>query len=336
MRVVLVLGGAEDGGLEKHTIELAHLLKLCGIDVSVIAHKKFKKDFASVDFIELDLSRGRNSPISLYGLYKILKRENFDIIHTQANKATDMVIKLKPFLKSKIVSTLHSYKKSIKSFEKSDFVITVSDKIGKKLNNRNRITIYNGVDIEDIKKQNLYEKYGIKKDRFIVCSVGRFVEVKRFDVLIESIKNIDVHLILVGDGEKKENLKRLVSELYIKNRVTFTGELGAKETQEVMKSSNLTIITSQKEGFSYVFAESLLLNTPLLSTDVADIKKVIGENHIIPFDECRKIEKKIKYVQSNYDKIREDFSSSFEFAKNEFGIESMIKKTINIYKKVLA
>ncbi|MCF6172676.1 MAG: glycosyltransferase family 4 protein [Campylobacteraceae bacterium] len=332
-----VLGGAEDGGLEKHVIELTHSLKQSGINISVIAHKKFKKDFNGVNFIELDLSKGRNNPFILYELYKILRQENFDIIHTQANKATNMIIKLKPFLKTKIVSTLHSYKRNIKSFEKSDFVITVSHKIGEKLKNKNKnkTTIYNGLSLNKIIKIDLHQKYNIKKDKFIICSVGRLVNVKRFDVLIQSIKNIDVHLILVGDGERRENLRSLSKKFSIENKITFTGELNANETQEIIKSSDLSIITSQREGFSYFFAESLSLNTPLISTDVADIKRSIGERYIIPFNNPEEIASKIEYVKSNYDTIYKDFNNGFEFAKNEFSIDTMVEKTINIYKGII-
>jgi glycosyltransferase involved in cell wall biosynthesis len=336
LNIALVLGGAEDGGLEKHVIELASELKNRHIDVSVIAHKKFKQDFSTVNFIPLDLSKGRNNPIILFKLYSILKKGKFDIIHTQANKATDMVIKLKPFLNSKIISTLHSYKKNIKSYEKADFVITVSDKIGEKLKNPNKITIYNGIKQEEIEAIDLHEKFNIPKDKFIICSVGRLVEVKRFDVLIKSIALLDdVHLVLVGDGPKKEELEKLVEKLNIEKDVTFTGMLNTKETKEMIKSSHLAVITSQREGFSYFFAESLVLNTPLISTDVADIQKFITNKYMIPFGKYKQLSIKIEYIRSNYAIILDDFKSSFKSANDEFTISKMISKTISCYRRIL-
>ncbi len=335
MKIVQVLGGAEDGGLEKHVIELTHSLKQLDIDISVIAHKKFKKDFNGVNFIELDLSKGRKNPFILYKLYRILKQENFDIIHTQANKATDMVVLFKPFLKAKIVSTLHSYKKNIKSFDKSDFVITVSDKIGEKLTNKNVSTIYNGINFTETGKINLHKKYNIPKDKFITCSIGRLVGVKRFDVLLKSIKNIDIHLILVGDGEKRRELEALIRKLELENKVTLTKYLNPKEAKEIIASSKLFVMTSEKEGFPYTFIESLLCKTPFISTNVSDIKKIIGKKFIVPFQNTKKLEEKIDYIKSNYDTIMKDFKPSFEFAKNEFTKENMTLRTIDIYKKVM-
>jgi len=333
LRVAQVLGGSEDGGLEKHTIELTHALKKQSIDVSVIAHKKFKKDFENINFIELDLSKTRNNPFILYRLQKILNKGEFDIIHTQANKATDMVIKLKPFLNSKIISTLHGYKKNTKSFEKADFVITVSDKIGEKLKTKNKTTIYNGIQTENIKTIDLNKKFNIENDKFIVSSVGRFVKVKNFDILIKSIKDIDVHLVLVGDGEEKDSLEKLARELGLEERVTFCGSLNQIETQEIIKSSDLIAITSQREGFSYVFAEALLLKTPLISTDVADIKKFITEKYIAK--DIETISKKIGYIKKNYTLVSKEFKEMHKKVKEDFSINNMTQKTIDVYKKVL-
>jgi len=85
----------------------------------------------------------------------------------------------------------------------------------------------------------------------------------------------------------------LAGDLNIENKITFIEELENKEVKELISSSKLYVITSQREGFSYTFAESLVLKTPLLSTDVADIKKTIGEKYIVPFDDPKKLSEKI-------------------------------------------
>lgn len=211
MKICQVLAGNEDGGLEKHTIELSNQLTNRGYNISVIAHKDFAPHFCNVNFIPLDLSKGRKNIFILFKLYKILKDGKFDIVHSQANKATSMVSKIMPFIsKSKFISTLHSYKKNLTSFEKSDFVITVSKKISKNLKNNNQKTIYNGIKFNHLNDiDEVYSKYSIPKDKFLICSVGRLCDVKRFDILIESLSELDIFCILIGDGENKEKLVEL-------------------------------------------------------------------------------------------------------------------------------
>lgn len=335
MRVCQVLGGNEDGGLEKHTVELSYELQKEGIDVTVIAHEKFKSEFKGIRFISLDLTKSRSNPLMLFKLYKILKKESFDIVHTQANKATAIVTKLRIFINSKIVSTLHSYKKNLQPFYKSDYVITVSNKIGENLNIGNKVTIYNGLKKEEVKEVDLYKKYNISQDKFIICSIGRLSDVKRFDILVSSLQNIqNIHLILVGDGKEKEKLKELSIQLNVNDKITFTGALENCKAKEIIKSSKLFVMTSDKEGFPYTLIETLFCNTPIISTDVSDIKSIIGSKYIVPFNDPVSLSKKVNDIFNNYNGVITDFMPIYEFAKKEFTIGHMTKETIGIYEKV--
>jgi glycosyltransferase involved in cell wall biosynthesis len=337
MKICQVLAGNEDGGLEKHTIELSKQLKHRGFEVTVIAHKDFSNFFKDVNFIALDLSKGRKNIFILYKLYTIFKKHNFEIIHSQASKATSMIAKIKPFIKtSKFIATLHSFKKNIKPFEQMDFVITVSDKIAKNLKNKKQKTIYNGIKFEELRNiDKVYKKYSIPKDKFLICSVGRLCDVKRFDILIKSLKNLDVFCILVGDGENESELKNLVKTENVENKIIFTGNIDNDDVKKILKVSNLFVITSDKEGFPYVFIESLLSRTPVISTDVSDIRNIIGDGNIINFDDSEYLNKKILNIKKNYVNELVHFDSIFSYAENNFTISNMLKETIMVYKEVL-
>lgn len=339
MNICLIMaGGFVLGGLEKHTIELAKNLKYRGFNVSVIAHQDFKSYFLDVNFIPLNLTKSRNNFISLYKLFKILKDSNFDIVHTQANKSTAMVVKVRKFLKNiKLVSTLHNSKSNTKAFESSDFVITVSDKISENLKNINRQTIYNGISFD--KKLDLYEdlyrKFYIDKNKFIVCSVARFTKVKRFELLIKAMEKLDVHLILVGDGSESNNLKKLSKELDIESKVTFTGAIQNDDVKKIVYNSSLFVMTSDNEGFPYTFIETMFCKTPFISTPISDIPKILDNKYIIKFDNVSDIIQKINYIKNNYENVLIDFENIFDLAENKFTVNNMVDETIEIYKKVI-
>ncbi|BAK74167.1 glycosyltransferase [Arcobacter sp. L] len=339
MKICQILAGNEDGGLEKHTIELSKQLKNRGIDITVIAHEDFRNDFLDVNFIPLDLSKGRNNLIILYKLYKIIKNNKFDIIHTQANKATYMISKLKKFYGGfKHVSTLHNFKNNLKSFDKSDFVISVSDKIASNLKNKNHKTIYNGIyfDKNEDLRVDLYEKYNIEKNKFIICSVARFTKVKRFELLIKAIKELfDVHLILVGDGNESSFLKSLAKDLAIENNITFTGSLENFEVKRIIFNSSLFVMCSDNEGFPYTFVETMFCNTPFISTPVSDLEKFLGKKYILKFDDYKNISQKIEFVKDNFQEVRNDFEKIFKLCENKLTVENMVDETIEVYKEVL-
>ncbi len=334
MKVCQIVAGTGIGGLEKHVIELSQLLQKKGIEVTVIAHESFRKEFLGINFIPLDLTKSRKNIFILYKLFRILKKHQFDIIHTQANKATDMAMMLKNIINIKIVSTLHSYKKNISSYEKADFVITVSNKIGKELKNPNKTTIYNGIDFFDIEYDKVLKKFNIPNNKFLVCSAGRLCDVKKFDILIKSLKDLNIFCILIGDGEKKEELINLAKKHKVNDKILFTGNIDNLDVKRILKLSNLSIITSQKEGFSYFFAESLIYKTPIVSTDVADIKDFIGNKYIIPFNDYEYLSEKIISIKDNYLEVEKDFEEVFKLAEKEFTLENMVNKTIRVYKNL--
>ena len=336
MKVCQVLASEGDGGLEKHTIELSRGLQAKGVDITVIAHEKYKEDFKDIKFIEMDLTKGRSNIFVLWKLYSILKKEKFDIIHTQANKATNMVIKLKAFLDAKVVATLHNFKKNLNSFVKADAVITVSDRIGEKLNIDHKTTVYNGIELADTIKIDLHKKFNIADEKFIICSVGRLVEAKGFDLLIESMQYMDqdIALLLIGDGPDRDKLEKLSQKLNVDDKMIFLGNVENELTKSIIYSSNLLVISSRREGFSYVFAESLLLDTPIVSTDVADIKKFITSKHISPFD-SKLFAKYVNDFKRDYDQNIIEYQKTFSRAKDTFTLENMTEQTIQVYHKVM-
>ena len=338
MRICQIVCGSQYGGLEKHTIELSHELHKLGVDITVIAHSNFASDFENIHFIPLDLNKGRNNLFILFKLYMILKNGQFDIVHTQANKATSMVVKLKPFLSAKIVSTLHSYKKNLRPFYYSDFVITVSDKIGEKLHIPNKRTVYNGIrwDKKEDVQIDLNKKYEIDQHKFIICSVARLTKVKRFDILLNALQGVeDVHLILVGGGEEDQCLKKLSETLDVKKDVTFTGNLDNMQVRQIVSSSKLFVMTSDKEGFPYTFIEAMFCATPFLSTPVSDIEKIIGQKYIVPFDDPKKVSTQIHFIKNNYEEVLKDYQNVFTFSETKFRLENMTKETLAVYTQVL-
>ena len=94
------------------------------------------------------------------------------------------------------------------------------------------------------------------------------------------------------------------------------------------------MISSRREGFSYVFAESLLLDTPIISTDVADIKKFITPKYISPFD-SKLFAEKVNDFKMNYDQNIIEYQEIFIRAKSTFTLENMTEQTIQVYHKVM-
>ena len=76
----------------------------------------------------------------------------------------------------------------------------------------------------------------------------------------------DFTLRLIGDGECRPELERLVASLHLGDLVEFTGRVPAERVRELFAASDFTAVSSTHETFSVVAAESLMCGRPVLST----------------------------------------------------------------------
>jgi len=336
MRICQILGGNEEGGLEIHFETLCNRLSTLH-EVHVIAHEKYRNRFdRSVVFHSLDLSKGRRNPLLLYMLWQTIRRIDPDIVHAHANKAAAMVASLRYVLPSdsKCVATLHSQKKNLKAFEKFDHVIGVSKTVVEPLKLSEKSVVYNGIDIPDVRYDPAYlGSLGINADTFVICAVGRMEKVKNFALLLHAIKDLDVALLLVGEGSQKESLQTLAEELQIEKKVCFTGF--RDDVPKLLFHSDLCVISSDREGFSYVMAEALLLETPVVSTDVGDMRYVLPRQYVVPVGDEAALREGIVSVMRDKEETMKIFEPYFSFAKRDFTLESMIRGVLSVYDEVL-
>lgn len=130
-----------------------------------------------------------------------------------------------------------------------------------------RFTIYNPFDFELIRSKGMAKLQDeLPKSYFI--SVAALAPRKRLDRLIlalNEVQNNDIHLVLLGEGEELSSLKGLAVKLDLTDRVHFKGF--CSNPFPVIKQSKALVMSSDSEGLPTVLIESLILGTPVISTD---------------------------------------------------------------------
>lgn len=90
MKITLVMASDEEGGLEKHVLELAAGLSQAH-EVSLIAHQKYQSQVeSSVNFVAFDMSGSRYNPWTKYLLKTILGTEP-QVLHAHASKTAKLL-----------------------------------------------------------------------------------------------------------------------------------------------------------------------------------------------------------------------------------------------------
>ena len=337
MKVCLIMAGDEEGGLEKHLVELSNCIVKQVDELTVIAHEKYRQRFLpNIRFIPLDLSRSRRNPLLLCQLAWILRNEVPDIIHAQANKAVDILNRIKHFVPGIRIGTLHSKKKKVAMFSGMHTVIGVSKGVVSELQHPDKRVVYNGILPcygRHYSRIELADKFSLTPTLPITLSVGRLVPVKAFDNLINAWQPEFGQLLIVGDGLEKNRLAQLIQKRGLDNYVILTGF--CSDVQEMMSAVDLLVVPSHREGFSYVVAEALLSRLPVLSTRVPVANEILLEQFLVNVDSVAELASALHRVLTNLPETQQQQTVLFDWAANALTVENMAKKTVGIYNDLL-
>lgn len=140
-------------------------------------------------------------------------------------------------------------------------------------------------------KAELASRYGFLTNDRLVISVGRLDHSK--DPLLQLIafsevaeKIPDLRLVMVGDGALREQIVRRIAELGLDGRIVLAGLRSANEVADLLRVSDLFVLSSAYEGMPMCVLEALGSGVPVATTDVGEVRRVVkpGVNGEIAVD----------------------------------------------------
>ena len=197
----------------------------------------------------------------------------------------------------------------------------------------NVVKISNSVDSEKIK---LLSKEIVElPDKKIFTTLGRLDYNKNQMLLLKAAKEVkkqrdDFMIYILGDVEERSKLEKYIDDNKLNKNVKILGFV--ENPYPYVKNSVETVLTSLSEGFSLALVESVMLNTPIISTDVGVARELI-ENYncgtIVDYNERELAEVLTRYL-NKYDGYKEIFSIG-----DEYELNTEVGKTISIIEKAL-
>jgi len=208
------------------------------------------------------------------------------------------------------------------------------------LDERKIYLIYNGINIQEIVKlSNQIDKSlttFINPESLIIGSVGRLSVQKGYPYLIEAMKIVsnkinDVKLLIVGDGELKEELFELTKNLKMDDHISF---LGLKtNVPSIIKNFDIFVLSSLWEGLPTVVMEAMVCSVPVIATDIPGTRELIedGENGFLvkPRDSFDLAEKIIEVLNDKH--LRELVTSNALMDVQKYDMSEICNNYINLY-----
>lgn len=149
---------------------------------------------------------------------------------------------------------------------------------------KNTRIIYNGIDLEKYSDNGIFDsqwrtKNQIPKRAFVFGTCGRIIQLKRFDLFIESAKLIIdqgkiAHFVLVGNGDPnlENQLRNRVLEYGLAKFFHFLP--WQPDIRDFLANINTYVQCSDSEGFSLSLLEACAMGLPSIATSVGGIPEI--------------------------------------------------------------
>jgi len=312
-KIILYTDTPQRGGAELQMFLLAKFLDKSKFDPILVCSNYRELDKWCTNFqgegikvYRLDV-KSKHDPKHYFQLKKIIKEEKADILHAHIwNPASCRYAYLvAQSTKIPLIITEHDpFKLSpFKDFFKKRFLQYVTKIVAISNNNKHLLSelypehkqkitvIHNGLDLtwwqsqllrftdEDLRhiKEDLFH---CKENTLIITTVAELNERKGIKYLINAVPEVikkypNTKFIIIGDGPNKADYENLIKKLDLENHVHLTGQ--QKEIPKLLKSSNIFLLPSIREGFGMVNLEAMITPLPIIATKAGGIPEVIED-----------------------------------------------------------
>jgi glycosyltransferase involved in cell wall biosynthesis len=143
--------------------------------------------------------------------------------------------------------------------------------------------IPNGVDVQRFRPAGSSDRNGPVR----LLYVGRLTYQKGVDVFIQALQRLDSRIQfeveLVGDGNARRPLERMVQKSGLLERLHFTGWLDRTEIPQRYQQADIFVLPSRDEGMSNVILEAMASGLPVIATSLGGNTELVrhGENGLL-------------------------------------------------------
>lgn len=283
------------GGAEKVVVDLCENTKSNFDKIVVLSNggikvNKLKEHGIYHEIIpDFESKKIKDIFITIMTMMRVVRKYNINIIHSHHRMGAFYAQIIRLFNnKLKLVYTAHNVFYNKKILTKLSLRKTAIIAVGEGVKN-NLIEFYdiqpnlskvinNSVKFHE--DNDFTRPIECEKDKIVISCMGRLSEQKGIEFLLKSInqivkrnRDINILLLVIGDGEKKEDLVKLTQELSIDKYIKFLGY--KSNVQEYMKFSRFIVSSSLWEGFPLTLIECFAQGKTVIASNI------VGNNEII-------------------------------------------------------
>lgn len=312
IKVLFMIHDLGPGGAEKVLVNLVNNLDKTKFDVTLISlfgggvNEKNLNKGIHYHYIFKRMIRGNSKIMKLFSpefLHKYCVKDDYDIEVSYLEGPSARIISGCNNPKTKLISWIHveqhtrniaaqsfrTYKESLDCYNKFDKIVCVSESVKEDFDSLYDLKVksdvlYNTNETDKILtlKDEKVDNGLFNDDEIKLCGVGKIMPIKGFDKLARIHKKLiddgfNVHTYILGDGMDREKIKKYILDNNLENSFTFLGY--QTNPYKYVSHCDLFVCASTSEGFSTAATEALIVGTPVVTTPVAGMAEMLGNNN---------------------------------------------------------
>lgn len=311
MKILFLIHDLGPGGAEKVLVNLVNNLDCSKFDVTVmtlfgggvneqflgkqIKYKSiFKKNIPGNSKLMKLLS-----PVMLHRLF-IKERYDLEISYLEGPSAriisgcgqketkTLCWIHVQQHTRKIASGSFRTYREAVKCYQSFDDIICVSEAVKTDFlelfpMTKSARVFYNTNETDQITKKSKepVNEQLFSDDEIKLCGIGKLMPIKGFDKLAHIHwrliqEGFPVHTYLLGDGPEQEKIYQYIKEHHLEDTFTFLGY--QTNPYKYLSKCDIFVCASTAEGFSTAATEALITGVPVVTTPVAGMYEMLGDN----------------------------------------------------------
>lgn len=206
--------------------------------------------------------------------------------------------------------------------------------------------VYHGLDLDGIPDVNTTPE---ASDIFQILSVGRLVEKKGYDLLLDALaalpSDIDWQMVHIGGGELKSDMQNRAQALGIEQKIEWRGAQARDAVMAAMQSADLFVLPSRitasgdRDGLPNVLMEAASQKLAVLSTDVSAIPEFVESGVsglLVPPDDVAALTEGIERLARDPQSRAQYADALLKTLKRDFGADEGIDRIVSLIRKATA
>lgn len=200
--------------------------------------------------------------------------------------------------------------------------------------------IYYGIDSMRFAMQSADSTVGEQNESSLISigTAARLVPQKNIDILLKAFAklhhspNLNIRLVIAGDGPLKNELQDLSCSLGIQSSVLWLGQVA--EIEAFMQSLDIFVLASRYEGLGLVLLEAMSSALPVVASNISAIPEIVVDGQtglLCDVGMDRQFSEAIEFLATMPSIRRNMGLKGLERVNSCFSLRTMVEKTMSAY-----